>query len=133
MIVVDTSALIAILHDEPEADGLFRAMADAERCLVSTVSALETAMVFAGRRREPIEWRPLEALLGDRAISLEPFDAAQVRLARDAFGRFGKGRHAAALNFGDCAVYALAMSKQLPLLFKGRDFALTDVAVVRYS
>lgn len=100
-IVVDTSAIIAILRNEPEKDRFVDALLAANPRFMSAVSLQEAAMVIAGR-------------LGDAA-------------AREAFLRFGKGRHAASLNFGDCAAYALARANQLPLLFKGGDFGQTDI------
>jgi ribonuclease VapC len=127
MIAVDTSAIVAILRLEPEADPLLHAIADAEACFVSAISVLETALVLAGTKGGAAVWKPLDELLAKAQIDVVPFDAEQARHARDAFIRFGKGRHAAALNLGDCASYALAVSRKLPLLFKGDDFTKTDL------
>jgi ribonuclease VapC len=128
MIAVDTSAIVAILRLEPEADALLHAIADAEACFVSAISVLEAALVLAGARGSAAVWRPLDQLLAKAQIDVVPFDAEQAGHARDAFIRFGKGRHPAALNLGDCASYAVAVSRKLPLLFKGDDFTKTDVA-----
>jgi ribonuclease VapC len=127
VIVIDTSAVIAILRLEAEADAFLRAVASANSCFISAVSALETAMVLAGAAAGPAVWEPLDELLATAEIEIVPFDGEQSRLARNAFTRFGKGRHAAGLNLGDCAAYALAASRTLPLLFKGGDFAKTDL------
>ena len=86
-------------------------------------------MVMAGRARTTmLTWDPVDRLLRDLGIAIVSHDHALALLARDAFLRFGKGRHPARLNFGDCAAYALAKSRALPLLFKGEDFARTDIA-----
>jgi ribonuclease VapC len=128
MIVIDTSAMIAILRLEGEADTFLRAISAADSCLISAISTLETAMVLAGAAGGATVWAPLDELLTKAAVEIVPFDGEQSRLARDAFIRFGKGRHAAGLNLGDCAAYALAASRKLPLLFKGDDFTKTDLA-----
>lgn len=126
MIVVDTSAVIAILRREPEVDVYMRAIAAAERRLISAVSVLEAAMVIAGTTGGAGSWGPLDALVAD-VLEVVPFDADQEVRARQAFVRFGRGRHPAALNFGDCAAYALAATRGAPLLFKGADFTKTDL------
>ncbi len=130
MIVIDTSAVIAILRLEAEADAFLRAIARAESCFISAVSALETAMVLGGAAGGAALWEPLDELLATAEVEIVPFDGDQSRLARDAFTRFGKGRHAAGLNLGDCAAYALAASRKLPLLFKGDDFTKTHLVAV---
>lgn len=127
MIVVDSSALIAILRREPEADRFLQAIAAADRCLLSAVSLLETSMVLAGRTGGSAAWAGLDALIARAGMEVVAQDGEQARLARDAFLGFGKGRHPAALNLGDCATYALARSRALPLLFKGEDFTRTDL------
>jgi ribonuclease VapC len=125
--VVDTSALIAILLDEPERRSLEDAIeADPVR-LVSAMSKLEASMVMIGRHGIEGGAR-LDRLLREIAATVVPFDDHQADIARDAFVRFGKGHHPAGLNFGDCAAYALAMAEAEPLLFKGTDFGATDVA-----
>ena len=127
MIVVDSSALVAILRREPEADRFLQVIAAADRCFLSAVSLLETSMVLAGRTGDSTAWTGLDALIARAGIEVVAQDAEQARLARAAFLGFGKGRHPAALNLGDCATYALARSRALPLLFKGNDFTHTDL------
>ena len=125
MIVVDTSAIVAILKVERERDVFARIIAS-EGCLFSTVGYLEASMVIVGRGRSQLT-DELDGLLTELAIELVPFDREQALESRAAFIRFGKGRHPAGLNFGDCVSYALAHSRGLPLLYKGTDFAKTDV------
>lgn len=124
--VVDTSAVIALLQQEDEAPVIARALESAPLRLFSAVSALEAGIRATSRKGE---WgrQQLDALIAAAGLEVVPFDAEQALIAREAFDRYGKGRHPAALNFGDCAVYALAASRGLPLLFKGADFALTDI------
>jgi ribonuclease VapC len=126
-IAVDSSALIAILRVEPEEQYFIRLIADANGACLSAVSLQECAMVLAGRHGEAADWQEPDALIVRMAMEVVPHDAALARLAREAFLRFGKGRHPAALNFGDCASYALAKARGIPLLFKGNDFARTDI------
>jgi ribonuclease VapC len=127
--VIDTSALIAILLDEPDRLPLENAIkADTGRN-VSVMTKLEAGMVMVGRHGTEGGVR-LDQLLGRIGATIVPFDDAQADIARDAFARYGMGRHKAALNFGDCAAYALAVSEAEPLLFKGTDFGATDVEVV---
>ena len=95
--------------------------------LMSAVSAQEAGMVVAGRFGDGAAWEPLDALLARLEVEIVAHDAALARIARTAFLRFGKGRHPARLNFGDCAAYALAESGGLPLLFKGEEFAKTEI------
>lgn len=125
MIVVDTSAIVAILKVERERDVFARIIAF-EGCLFSTVGYLEASMVIVGRGRAQLT-DLLDGLLSELGIELVPFDQQQARAGQTAFLRFGRGRHPAGLNFGDCISYALAQSRGLPLLFKGEDFAKTDV------
>lgn len=127
MIAIDTSAIVAILRLEPDAESFVDVMSGADRCLVSAVSALETAMVVARSAGGARAWEPLDELLASAGVEVVPFDAAQAACARAAFLRFGKGRHPAGLNFGDCAAYALAATHSVPLLFKGTDFVKTDL------
>ena len=127
MIVLDSSALVAILRREPEAAAFARAIAQASRCLMSSVSLMETSMVLAGRAGTMESWADLDALIARAAVQVEPHDAEQARASRAAFLRCGKGRHPAGLNLGDCASYALAKTRGLPLLFKGADFSKTDL------
>ena len=127
MIAIDSSALVAILQNEPDALLFAEAIGAADLAVVSAVTCFETSMVLAGRVQDETAWRPLDALIARAQIEIVPFDAEQAGLAREAFLRYGKGRHAAGLNFGDCAAYALAKSKGAPLLYKGADFAKTDI------
>lgn len=127
MIVIDSSALVAILRREPEADAFLRIIAEADACFLSSVSLLETSMVLAGRTGEAERWSDLDALIARAQIEVVPQDTHQATQAREAFLRYGKGRHAARLNVGDCASYALAKSRNVPLLFKGDDFLRTDL------
>ncbi|MGE5270219.1 MAG: type II toxin-antitoxin system VapC family toxin [Thiohalocapsa sp.] len=126
MIVVDTSAVIAILREEPEAEIFAEVIGQAEACYLSAVGFLEASMVMIGRGRAELG-NDLEDLLTEMGIELVPFDEQQARASREAFVRFGRGRHAAQLNFGDCISYALARTRALPLLYKGNDFARTDI------
>lgn len=125
MIAVDTSALMAILRAEPEADQFLSTLLERESCL-SAGSVLELCIVAS-------RWRPKDgdrlatALLDQLEIKIVTVDASLSKAACEAFLMFGKGRHPAALNFGDCFSYALAKSRDLPLLFKGDDFAKTDI------
>lgn len=125
--VVDTSALIAILNAEPEARTFAAALAGASVCRISAASFVEAGLVA---RRDPTgAWRQaVEQLVADYAIRIEPVTERQARAALDAYDRFGKGTgHPAGLNYGDCFSYALASGTGEPLLFKGDDFAATDV------
>ncbi|MEA2870487.1 MAG: ribonuclease VapC [Hyphomicrobiales bacterium] len=128
--VIDSSALIAILFDEFDRPRIEQAIeADPVR-LLSAMTKLETSIVLLGRRGEALLSR-LDRLLHRLAVAIVPFDDHQADIARDAFVRYGKGRHRAGLNFGDCAAYALSVAEAEPLLFKGTDFGATDVEVVR--
>jgi ribonuclease VapC len=127
VIVVDSSALIAILRREPEADGFLQIIAAADDCLLSLVSLLETSIVLAGRTGDAASWAELDALIGRAAMQVVVQDARLAKEGREAFLRYGKGRHPAALNLGDCASYAVAKVRSLPLLFKGNDFSKTDL------
>ncbi len=127
MIVLDSSALVAIMRDEPETELFLQAIATANARLFSSVNYLETCMVLAGPKAAEAVWRPLDAFLARAGVAVTAFDQEQALAAREAFMRFGKGRHPAGLNFGDCAAYALAKSRSAPLLFKGDDFSRTDI------
>ncbi len=127
MIVIDSSALIAILRREPEADSFLQVIATAEGCLLSWVSLLETSMVLAGRTGDAASWADLDALIARAGMQVLAQDEELAQEAREAFLRYGKGRHPAGLNLGDCASYALAKARSLPLLFKGNDFPKTDL------
>jgi len=122
--VIDTSALVAILQDEPEADAFSNLLARATDPLISAATLFECSMVQA-RIRRGLEH--LDDLLLAAGVRVAAVDVAQAHAARDAWLRYGKGRSPAALNFGDCFSYALAQTTGRPLLFKGGDFAQTDV------
>jgi ribonuclease VapC len=127
--VVDTSALLAVLQDEPERRSFNEAieMADARR--MSAATFVEASIVIDTRfGAEGL--RALDRFLQRGGIEIAPVDLEQARLAREAFLRFGKGRHPAGLNFGDCFSYALAKALSEPLLFKGEDFSKTDTLPV---
>lgn len=127
MIVIDCSALIAILRREPEADSFLEVIAATNGCLLSSVSLLETSMVMTGRTGDAAPWADLDALIARAAMQVVAQDAGLAEAAREAFLRYGKGRHPAGLNLGDCASYAVAKTHNLPLLFKGNDFSQTDL------
>jgi ribonuclease VapC len=127
---LDTSAVLAILQDEPERAEFVSLIEHSSRRLISAVSVLEAAMVLEGRRGDDAG-ADLDLFLQKASIETVAFDQEQLELARTAFRRYGKGRHPAGLNFGDCAAYALARWSGEPLLFKGDDFSVTDVERVR--
>jgi ribonuclease VapC len=127
--VLDTSALLVLLLDEPEAEDFRIAVEEDTTRLVSAATLLETALVIEARKGEP-GGRELDALLQKADVVVVPVDAEHVSEARRAYRRFGKGRHAAGLNFGDVFAYALARAAGESLLFKGEDFAKTDIARV---
>ena len=128
--VVDTSAIVAILFGEAEA-GLFAEMIEADPTrLVSAASVLESCLVVESELGEA-GGRELDLLLLTAAIEVVPFSTDHLRVARYAFRTFGKGRHPAGLNFGDCFSSALSKTTAEPLLFKGADFARTDVISCR--
>ncbi|MBY0497642.1 MAG: type II toxin-antitoxin system VapC family toxin [Cyanobacteria bacterium] len=127
--VIDSSALLAILLDEPGADVLRHAIADAETRLMSAATLLESSLVIV-RRKAAGGGRELDLLISKLAMEIVPVDAEQVEEARRGWRRFGRGRHAAALNYGDLFAYALSRTTGEPLLFTGDDFARTDVARV---
>lgn len=124
--IVDTSALVAILAHEPGFELLDDAITRAPSCRLSAAGFVETSIVVESRGG-PDARRFLESLLRRAGISVEPVTVEQALLAREAFSDYGKGRHAAGLNFGDCFSYALAKATGEPLLFKGDDFRKTDV------
>ena len=127
--VADTSALMAILQGEAEASIFLELLDRATVRLVSAVSVLEAGMLAETRKGE-LGGIELDSLLRELDLAVVAFDGEQAEIARSAFRRFSKGRHPAGLNFGDCAAYALARTSGEPLLFKGKDFAQTDVANV---
>jgi ribonuclease VapC len=125
--IVDTSALLAILRDEPEAATCARAIESVSIRRISAANFLEAAIVIDGSR-DPIVSRRFDDLLREARLLIEPVTESQARTAREAYRDFGKGSgHPARLNFGDCFAYALAKAMGEPLLFKGNDFIHTDV------
>jgi ribonuclease VapC len=124
--VIDTSALLAILQNEPERRKFNEAIEAAETRSMSTASFLEISMIVESRYGAD-GVRDLDLLIAKAKVSLVPVDEDQAHLARQGFQKFGKGRHPAGLNYGDCFSYALARSLEQPLLFKGSDFSQTDV------
>lgn len=128
--VIDTSAILAILLGETEADTFAELIAVDPRRLTSAMSTLEAAIVLQ-TRKGPSGVMELDLMIHAAGLSVVSLDAEQVRLARKAYETFGKGRHPAALNLGDCCSYALAKASGEPILFKGNDFAQTDLLSAR--
>lgn len=129
--IVDTSALIAILRDEPDALSYAKAIAKASVRRISAANYVEAAAVIDASR-DPIASRRFDDLLREAQVVIEPVTEAQARLAREAYRDFGRGGgHRARLNFGDCFAYALAKAANEPLLCKGDDFGHTDVKLAR--
>lgn len=126
--ILDTSALVAILFNEADA-ALYanEIAAAADACKLSAANFVETSLVVESQIG-PVGLRELDALIRRGGIKIEAVTEEQAFIARQAFTDYGKGRHPAALNFGDCFAYALAKASREPLLFKGRDFRETDVA-----
>ena len=124
--VIDTSAIIAILLEEPDAAALAEAIADDPKRLVSAFSVLEASIVIEARKGEP-GGRELDLLLHRIQAQVVSVTSEQSELARRAWRQFGKGRHPAGLNIGDCCTYALAKLSGEALLFKGVDFSKTDL------
>ncbi len=125
--VIDSSAVVAILRDEPERARFIAVIDRAERRVVAAPALFEMTLVLAGSHRADM-LDELDAFMSRAAVEIIPFTAAHAAAARAAFLRFGKGRHRAGLNFGDCIAYATAKLEDMPLLFKGDDFAMTDIA-----
>lgn len=123
--IVDTSAVLAVLFREPDAERYARAILTASPCRMSVASLLEASIVIGSRGHATDT--ELDSFVDEAEIALKPVTREQVEAARRAWRRFGKGNHPAALNFGDCFAYALASTTGEPLLFKGNDFALTDI------
>jgi ribonuclease VapC len=128
--IIDTSALVALLVSEPDAPAILRLMAAAPARRLSSASYVELAAVIDGRRDATLSGA-LDAKLRNLRIDVMPFTVEQARIARFAYQQFGRGSgHPARLNMGDCFAYALARDLGEPLLFKGGDFALTDIELV---
>lgn len=124
--VVDTSALVAILQGEPQRRVFTEALESAAHCMMSAASLVEASILIETRfGAEGVQ--DLDLLVSKAKIEVASVDAEQALVARRAFSRFGKGRHAAGLNFGDCFAYALAEARGEPLLYKGDDFTKTDI------
>jgi ribonuclease VapC len=129
--VVDTSALIAYLNAEPEAERIEVALVSARRLFLSAATLVEAGIV-AERQNEESGGRDLDLLIHRLRVEVVPVTEDQAELARSAYRRFGKGKHPAGLNFGDCFSYALARSLGEPLLFVGADFSETDIETAAY-
>jgi len=127
--VLDSSAVVGLLLDEPDADSLRLAIADADTRLISAATLVEASLVIESRLGDA-GGRELDLLINRLGVVIVPVDADQVDEARRAWRRFGRGRHSAGLNYGDLFAYALARTTGQPLLFKGDDFARTDVGRV---
>lgn len=125
--VVDSSALLVILFGEPEADSFIEVLSAPDRKFMSAVNKLEAGIVVEARKG-PAGAVALVKLLAASGIEIIPFDSGQAGTSMAAWRRYGRGRHPAGLNLGDCAAYALASTLNEPLLFKGEDFSKTDIA-----
>jgi ribonuclease VapC len=124
--VIDTSAFLAILQNEPERRSFNEGIEAADRRLISAATCVECSMILESRYgAEGV--RDLDHFVARAQITIVPVDAEQAWIGRDAFRKYGKGRHRAGLNFGDCFSYALSRALDQPLLFKGTDFPYTDV------
>ena len=124
--ILDTSAMVAILYGEAEAAAFARLIHDAESCRMSVANHVELSMVIE-KQLGPEGMHQADAFFRRAAIEIVPVTVEQGHFARQAFLDFGKGRHRAGLNFGDCFAYALAKETREPLLFKGNDFSETDI------
>lgn len=130
--VIDTSALVAMLLGEPEAEAFALAVAGDPKRLISSFTALETGIVIEAKKGEA-GGRELDLLLHHARIAIVPMTPEHCEIARIAWRRYGKGRHPAGLNIGDCCSYALAKSAGDSLLFKGNDFSQTDIKAADWS
>lgn len=128
--VIDTSALIAIFFDEPERKAFLRLILEADGRRISAANVLEAGIVLESKRGEAAG-REFDLFIVRANMEIVPVDAEQVEIARSAWRSYGKGRHSAGLNFGDCFAYALAKAQGEKLLAKGEDFRLTDVELCR--
>ena len=129
--IIDSSAIVAILSEENDAREFAQAIEDAIERRTSVVTYVEAAVVLDSRRNPALS-RRLDDFLREAQVVLDPVTVEQAKLAREAYRDFGKGRHRAGLNFGDCFAYALAKDKGEPLLFKGDDFRRTDVEAAEF-
>jgi ribonuclease VapC len=126
--VVDTSAVLSVLLKEPDAPLFLRKLYGAQSRHISSVSYMESSMVLMSRLGDSAAGT-LDRMLQRAGIEIAPVSVDHAKTAREAFRQYGKGRHPASLNFGDCFSYALAKSTTEPLLFKGQDFSLTDIGI----
>lgn len=129
--IVDTSAVIAVLRNESDAIVIGEALQRSPICRLSAVTYVEAGVV-TDSNRDPVLSRRLDDLIRDVRMRIEPVTVQQAQIARQAYRDFGKGRHTGGLNFGDCFAYALAKDLDEPLLFKGADFTHTDIEVAKY-
>lgn len=125
--IVDSSAVLAILFDEKDAETFARILTEADSCRMSAANFVEVAIVVEAQTKNSGS-RQFDAFFRRAGIVIEPVTEEQAHIARQAYTDFGKGRHPAGLNFGDCFAYALAKASGEPLLFKGKDFKKTDIA-----
>src|SRR5437868_1427311 len=127
--IIDSSVLLAILRDEPDAASFAQAIAGTAVRRISAVNFVEAAIVIDASR-DPVASRRFDEFVAEAELVLEPVTKEQAQVAREAYRDFGKGsRHKGQLNFGDCFAYALARTSREPLLFKGNDFKHTDITV----
>ncbi len=124
--IIDTSAILAVLFQEPEAAAMTAAMVEAPERTMAAPNFLEASMLLQARKGDE-GVKSLDVLIARLRIDIAPFDEDMAHIARAAFKTYGKGRHEASLNFGDCIAFALAQSTGRSLLFKGRDFSQTNV------
>ena len=128
--IIDTSAIIAILFSEDDAETYAKAITRADSCRMSAATLVEAAIVVETQTKNN-GGRQLDALIRRAGITVEPVTEEQAHIARQAFIDFGKGRHPAGLNYGDCFSYALSKVTREPLLFKGKDFSKTDLTAAQ--
>jgi ribonuclease VapC len=129
--IVDTSAIVAVLRDEPDASAISEVLQRVPVCRISAATYVEAATVIDSNRN-PVLSRRFDDMLRDARIRIESLTLEQAKIARQAYRDFGKGRHKAGLNLGDCFAYALAKEMDEPLLFKGNDFRRTDIEAAKF-
>ena len=128
--VIDTSAILAVLQNEPERDALLHSIVEAPVLRMSAASYVEAGIVLESRFGS-LGVHQLILLISQADIQIDYVDREQAEYALAAYRRYGKGRHAAGLNYGDCFSYALAAAKEEPLLYKGEDFSKTDIVTIK--